>query len=110
MELSINGQNLLKKLHFCLIDCKKQNSWPGTQTEGDSFVYYYKLNNDSAEIIKKHSEGLYSWIQPNLPEDLCFFKHGRQEWIINVAHESFGGIKSNDIEEIKRVTNTTGII
>jgi len=50
-------------------------------------VHYYKLNEVTAKILKKHSNSLYSWMFPTLPQDLCFYKVGRKPWLVNISHE-----------------------
>lgn len=110
VDLNENGEKLLIELSNCLIEIKEQQSWPGTELlEGYAKVYYFKLNDVSKELLKRYSKGLYSWKQPLLLEDLCFFKKGRQPWITTISHELFSWIDCNTNDEIKKVMDIDGI-
>lgn len=106
---SENVKNLLKDLNEFIIEEKKQQSWHGTRIGGYALVYYFKLNDITKEIIKKYSEGLYSWIEPLLLQDLCFLKENREPWIINTAHEKFSFISNCSNDEIDKLTSISGI-
>lgn len=102
---------LLKQLGDFLIEIKEQQGWPGTQLlEGYANVYYYKLNTTTKEVLKKYSESLYSWLEPNLLEDLCFLKKDRQPWLVSIAHEQFSWIDNNTWDEIDRLMSIEGIM
>lgn len=107
--LSKNVENLLKELSDFLVEEKIQESWPGTDTGGDNIVYYFKLNNITKEIIKKYSQGMYSWMEPMLLQDLCFLKDGRNPWIINIAHEKFSYLENSNDDDIIKLKSIKGI-
>lgn len=100
------GYDFLHKLKPYLKEIKKQERWPGTQLLGHyADVYYYECHEQCVDILTEHTENLYSWLQPYLPEDLCFFK-GRQEWLGTVSHEKMGWINTNlgsEIEKLKGI-------
>ncbi len=108
-NLSKSSESLLKELSNFLVEERKQQSWPGTRTDGYAIVYYFKLNGITKEIIKKYAKGLYSWIEPMLLEDLCFLKDDRNPWIINIAHEQFSYIENNTDDEINKLRYIKGI-
>ncbi len=102
-NLSKNAENLLKELSKFQVEEKEQQSWPGTRTTQYVTVYYFVLNYVTKDILKKYSKSLYSWMEPSLLEDLCFFKDNRKPWIINIAHEKFSYIDNCNDDEIKKL-------
>jgi hypothetical protein len=65
-----------------------QSEWPGTKLlDSTALVYYFDLNKDSAEHLSKASTDLYSWLLPNLPEDLCLIKDDGNPWLVTISHE-----------------------
>jgi hypothetical protein len=71
-------------------------------------VYYYRVNEDSKRLIKEAANSLYSWIPPDLPDDLTFYKQGKP-WLTNTAHEEQSSIETEDEGEIERIKNIKGI-
>ncbi len=101
--LSKTASRLFKDLEPHLIECKEQQSWPGTEIKEFALVYYYRFTKAAANILKKYSTGLYSWVQPDLPEDLCFLRDRNTPWLINTAHEGWSGIdneKGDDADKL----------
>jgi hypothetical protein len=104
-----NARLLLTKLESSLLIIKKQNEWPGTLTRGaPAKVYYYRVNEESKRIIKEAANSLYSWIPPELPDDLTFYKQGKP-WLTNTAHEEQSSIETEDEQEIRRVLTIKGL-
>lgn len=81
----------------------KNLSWNGLP------VHYYKLNKTTVNILKKHSNSLYSWLFPVLPQDLCFYKLGRIPWLINISHEQETYSYCITDEEIKELSKIEGL-
>lgn len=110
-QLSINDNALrvLKELHPYLKEKREQESWPGTRFAPTAAVYYYLLNDESKEILQKHAAGLYSWVQPDLPEDLSFIKSNGKAWLSNTAHERVCYIETDDATELEKVKSLKGI-
>lgn len=103
------GMLILDKLKGSLKEMKKQSEWVSEKLAGNTAnVYYYKTDSLAREIIKNASNSLYSWVHPNLPEDLCFIKDGKP-WLINIAHEYESCIKTDCEEEIKKIMNIEGL-
>lgn len=110
LHLNKTAENLLNELKPFLVEIKKQQSWPGTELlRGYGVVYYYKLNEVSKELLKKHCRSLYMWRQPILLEDLCFLKEGRKPWLNNVCHEKFSWITNETDDEIAMLKSIKGI-
>ena len=70
-----------------LISNVKTDEWPGTKLIGHAaIVRRYRIADESVKLL--HSAGsLYSWLQPNLPEDLAFYALGGKVWLSSISHE-----------------------
>lgn len=109
LNFNDNGKLVLQKLNGSLKEMREQSKWAGTELRGSTaYVYYYGTDNQAREIIKEVSNSLYSWVQPDLPEDLSFIKNGKS-WLINTAHERESCILTEDREEINRILNIKGL-
>lgn len=109
IDISDNMNNVLKKLKPFLKEVKEQFEWPGTidLSEQPALVYYYGTGNNAKEILKQASNSLHEWIQPHLPEDLCFIKNSKP-WLINISHERLSYILTEDKEDINRIIKIKG--
>lgn len=82
---------VLHKLNPYLERRTAESQWPGTQLlDGTADVYCFRLTHDSAAIISEVAKGLYSWMQPDLPEDLCLVARAAGPWLITITHEKDG--------------------
>lgn len=96
---------LLDELHEEFIESKEQTEWPGTISVHPATVYYFKTTDKAKDLITKACKSLFDWKAPYLPDDLCFFRNGK-EWLINTVHERFCAIKTDEEEianEIKKL-------
>ncbi|MGP4072744.1 stage III sporulation protein AH [Piscibacillus sp. B03] len=102
--------SLLDKLSNSLIEKREQSEWAGTVLGDNNTaeVYYYHTDQNAKKIIKESARSLYSWVYPNLPEDLCFLKSGR-DWLVTISHESEGFIKDENEEETSKISNISGL-
>ena len=95
ISLSPYGAQTLKFLEpFLLRKMAKATQWPGTVLhyndlfpDNTATVYYYRLCSESARILKDAVEGLYSWKQPECPEDLCLLRSDGSPWLVTITHE-----------------------
>lgn len=108
-DLNNNAKAVLEKLNDDLKEMKEQSEWAGTELLGHTaYVYHYHTSPEAREIIKEVSNSLYSWMYPDLPEDLSFYKSGKP-WLVNTAHERQSFILSEDKSEIDRIVNIKGL-
>ncbi len=64
----------------------RTDNWPGTRiVDRFALVRWYHLCVPTQQILKK-APGLYSWLAPDFPEDLAFFKQG-ECWMASISHE-----------------------
>ncbi|WP_159888707.1 hypothetical protein [Paenibacillus puerhi] len=105
-----NGNDILKTLNPFLKEVKKQESWPGTCLMGHfADVYYFECREDLVDVFTEHTESLYSWMQPHILEDLCFFKD-KKPWLITVSHEKMGWIDTNNVSELEKLKEFKGLV
>lgn len=110
LDLNENAQQLLKELKPYIKEIKKQNEWPGTKLLGHyADVYYFDCKQELKEILIRNTDRLYQWVQPELLEDLCFFKN-KNVWLVTIAHEREGRIFPTDHNEIQRITEIEGML
>lgn len=103
MELEPEGLELLERLQPYFIETKKDDGWPGTRLLGHyADIHYISCSPAAADILLAYTHSLYSWVQPRLPDDLCFLKGG-QPWLVNTAHEHMGSLHTEEEEELVRL-------
>lgn len=90
-ELKESGIQVLKNLEPFLLQKSEESQWPGTllcgEGAGGATVYQYKYCPESAAIIKGVARGLYDWLGPDLPEDLCLMRSDGSPWLVTISHE-----------------------
>lgn len=88
VTLAVSARRTLKELDPFLEGTSEQAEWPGTQlTDGRAAVSRYRLNRDSAVVLSQAANGLYGWLQPELPEDLCLLRADGTPWLVTISHE-----------------------
>ncbi len=109
MNSSDNLIKVLKKLESSLIEMREQSEWPSAMlTESTAKVYYYKIDDNSKNVLKEQVNSLFSWEQPDLPEDLCFI-NGDESWISTSSHEEHCDIISEDEDIIDSILRIEGV-
>ncbi|MEY8192391.1 stage III sporulation protein AH [Peribacillus simplex] len=103
-------KDFLKQLDSSLIEVKEESEWASNiLADGEkAFVYYYHTDSSAKAIILDATNSLYDWVYPQLPEDLSFFKNGK-EWLATNSHEQECYILTEDKNEIDKVMNIKGI-
>jgi hypothetical protein len=89
VELSTSAQECLLRLQPHLISEVTVSEWPGTQLiSATARKLVYQSSASLAQVLGTCADGLYDWMQPNLPEDLGFFRQDGSVWLGSTAHES----------------------
>ena len=71
-----------------LISNDRTEEWPGTTLIGhQAIVRHYRVADESVKLLQI-ADGLYSWLQPSLPEDLAFYASRDTAWLASISHES----------------------
>ncbi len=87
-EISEQAKTLISDLSIFLIDEKEVQEWQGTRLLlGQARLFTFYLNPESAFILCRSNDNLYEWVQPNLPEDLVFYKDN-QPVFVSITHEN----------------------
>lgn len=100
-----SAKNAIDELKPYLIEKCAQSEWPGTKLlDSIALVYYFDLNKDSAEYLSNASTDLFSWLLPNLPEDLCLLRDNGNPWLVSTSHEKDAYLELTvaEKEELKR--------
>ncbi len=72
------------------IEDSLQSAWPGTQlTSSQERVILFELNPTTLELLQQNSNSIFSWILPDLPEDLFLLREDGTPWMGSVAHEEY---------------------
>lgn len=83
--------NIIKKFHPYLISITEASEWPGTKLYSTTAtVFQYKFNPESSILLVNSVKSLYSWNQPDFPEDLCLMRSDGSPWLATIAHEKDG--------------------
>ena len=85
--------NLITEIEEHLIERRIQKEWKTKRLSEDiAYVYYFKMNNATRDILKERCQSLFDWISPELPEDLMFYNNDK--CILAVcSHEEYFGVE-----------------
>ena len=94
--LADSAEDLIERLKPFLVVEELRSEWPGTKLVeslglpfGLVLVREYSLTLDSAELLKDATDSLYSWLHPNLPEDLSLLRSDGSPWLTTISHERY---------------------
>lgn len=81
-----SAKEMKQALKPFLVSNLRTDEWPGTRLiGGTALVRRYQVSDESVKLLQKVG-GLYSWLQPKLPEDLAFYT-GEVVWLASISHE-----------------------
>jgi hypothetical protein len=88
-----------------IVTIRNQTSWPGTGTVLAGYtckVHYIKIDARSMSVVKSVG-GLYSWVHPDLPEDIAFYRPDGEAFFAVVGHESisFFVLEDNELSSLR---------
>jgi hypothetical protein len=110
LGLEEQGRRCLEALGPFVTAVEDKSSWPGTELSGHTAkVYSFRYDRASAEILPSFSEGLYDWVQPGLPEDLCLLREDGQPWLVTIAHESDAFLRLTEREAATALSRLSGL-
>jgi hypothetical protein len=94
------AESALEALRPFIKEVHESSEWPGTQLlGGTATVYQYHLSEKAVVLLGEMAQGLFSWVQPYLPEDLCLLRANGEPWIVSISHESDGYLKLSASEK-----------
>jgi hypothetical protein len=77
-----------------------ESEWPGTRLfDETASVSRFLLRSETARILGKVADGLYEWVQPDLPEDLCIMRADGSPWLVTISHEREAYLQLSDYEK-----------
>jgi hypothetical protein len=100
-----SATKLLSRLRTFLLSESEESEWPGTQLlEGSAMVYKFVVCQEALDLLIKASSSLFGWIQPSLPEDLCFLRSDESPWLVTIAHERDGYflLAEDEVEKLRK--------
>lgn len=77
----------LERLRSWRLSHAEVSAWPGTRLLGSATLYVHRCAPSPASTLLELSDGLFEWVEPLLPEDLCFMAPSRRALLVNIAHE-----------------------
>ena len=87
-EFDESAKGLLERLQPFLIGRTEESEWPGTKLlNSTATVHRFRLTPESVTVLGDATDRLYSWEQPELPEDLSLIRFDGSPWLVTIAHE-----------------------
>lgn len=87
MPLSEKGVQVMARLEPMLLSREETSEYPaGRLAWGSVIAYTYRVTSDAVEVLRSATECLFDWVQPDLPNDLCFLRVGRH-WMTTMASD-----------------------
>jgi hypothetical protein len=100
----------LRELAPHLIEERKTDHWPGTQLgEASADFYLFATSDLFAATLLRLSHSLYDWQQPQLPEDLGFWRDRDTPWLGSIAHEEDAFLNLTPDEALALSTKIIGL-
>lgn len=80
---------LLNDLEQHLVEKRLVNEWPGTRLLGSRSEEQrlYSYDSSAVEVVRGHTQRLFEWQNPELPDDLHLLRYDRSTWLASIAHE-----------------------
>lgn len=102
---------LMRKLEpFLLEQCSMEEIQRKSGSNYSEGTYYiYRCCEETGSVLKEAVNGLYDWLQPNMPEDLCFWDANGADFLYTIAHEEMCGIRINEAEAIQLADHIPGL-
>lgn len=81
-------ETVMSVLRPFLLERRESSNWPGSEAVGwTAELYRFALTAESGAVLARTADGLYSWQQPNLPEDPSFLRQDGSVWLATITHE-----------------------
>jgi len=104
-----SAHQIANSLKPFLISNVKTDEWLGTKLIGhEAIVRQYRVADKSINILCSVSS-LYSWLQPQFPEDLAFNSSGNIGWLASVSHERDAWFLDESLSLDEVYSNVSGI-
>lgn len=104
--------SVVERLEPGLLTREHVYAWPGTRlagSTGGADLLVYSPAPSVGEVLKSEADSLWQWRQPEMPEDLCFFRPDGRPFFFSVTHErqAFLDVSASEAVELQQsgVTN-----
>jgi hypothetical protein len=99
MVMSPRGAEVYRRLQPFLLSQAVVSETPGSIYVPPDTVTLrtYSLDAEAAEVIREATDKLYGWVEPDLPQDLCFLR-GSAPWLVNHAADEASCLVVSDDE------------
>lgn len=99
-KLKSSGLEFLTRLEPWVESVEEKSSWPGTELLGGQRARIHKFRSDPnlLSILAAPPGGLWSWIGPAYPENLCLLRADSSPWFVSITHERDGFLNLSDSE------------
>lgn len=89
MQNNVGVQGVISIFKPFLRSVTEESEWPGTVLhKGTATVYLFRVNEKSISLLGDLVDGLYDWVQPNFPEDLCIRRKDNTPWLSSITYEN----------------------
>lgn len=89
IRLAPSATEILDALSPHAFDPRRTSEWPGTRLfDHTATVHEVAVAPAVLDVLRRAVDGLYEWLQPAAPEDLCFLRADGSAWLTTIAHES----------------------
>jgi hypothetical protein len=107
LRQSPNLARVLRRLEPWQLDRELVYAWPGTrlgESTGGADLLTFQCTLHSGEVLTSEAESLWQWVQPDLPEDMCFFRQDGRPFFFSVTHERQAFLDADpvEIEELRQ--------
>lgn len=108
--LGERGTAIISKLRPYLIEQTRSSSWPGTILRNEeATVFRFSCEKGVLEELTRASDGLYSWQQPEFPEDLSFSRKDGTVVLASICHEHDAYLEITDEEYLSLIRSVPGL-
>jgi hypothetical protein len=88
IKVNESAQAVIERLEPFLISQAESAEWPGTRLLDDTAtVYRFELSSETISVLGEATDALFSWSQPEMPEDPCLIRFDGEPWLVTIAHE-----------------------
>lgn len=108
-QLSDSARAALKALAPFGVEERITDHWPGTVLYGSTArVKEFQLSGGAVGVLSTAAVGLFDWLHPNLPEDLCFLRADGTTWLTSIAHEhdAFLELSEAELDDLRQASPT----
>lgn len=110
VSLDTGAKAVLRRLEPHRVERDQRSEWPGTELYGHTaLVSRYRAGSAATATLTEAARGLYDWVAPELPEDLCFLRPDGSTYLATIAHERDAFLELSPAERAVLLAAVPGI-